>query len=115
MENKNSLHHVAEILGNGYKCYLNKESGEVFQADAISIEDRGAEHYLEYNPLESKIIFGFMQDFCAQVEDFGKQSELMEALLYNQPFQSFKNKTYNLGLADDWIAYRTERIVEVIS
>lgn len=114
MSEEKHLSEIAEILGNGYKCYLNLETKEVLQADAISLEERTSDKFREYTPLEGKVMFGFMKDFCSQISDFEKQSEMMETLLYEQPFQNFKSKVYSIGLADDWLAYRTKRIVETL-
>jgi len=60
-------------------------------------------------------MFKIMENYCTTVEDFGKQSELMEAMQYEQPFQSFKRKVYAIGLADEWIAFRIKRIVAILS
>ena len=109
------LHNVAEILGNGYKCYANTESGEVYAVDEITVEQREHPSIKEYVPLEGPVFYELMKKYCAQVEDFEKQSELMEAMLYEQPFQNFKRKVYALHIADDWIAYRTKAIVEMLS
>ena len=111
---KETLEAVAEILGNGYKCYVNKKTEEVHTADNVSLEDQQASDYQEYLPLEGPITFGFMQDYINSVEDFEKQSELLEAISFDNPFKNFKNAVYSTGLADEWIAYRIERIVEVI-
>lgn len=115
MFNKETLAAVAAILGNGYKCYANKENGEVFASEDISVEERKKGDFEEFVPLEGPVTFGIMEKYCAVVEDFGKQSELMETLLYEQPFQNFKRKVYAIGLADEWIAFRTDRIVEELS
>jgi hypothetical protein len=115
MLNKETLAADAAILGNGYKCYANENTGEVFSAEDITLEERNAGNFKEFVPLEGPITFGIMEQYCASVEDFGKQSELMETLMYEQPFQNFKRKVYAIDLADDWIAFRIEKIVEILS
>jgi len=112
--NKETLTAVAAILGNGYKCYASESTGEVFAAEDINLEDRKAGNFKEFVPLDGPITFGIMEHYCALVEDFGKQSELMEAMMYEQPFLTFKRKVYAIGLADEWIAYRTSKIVEIL-
>ena len=112
---KETLHAVAAIIGNGYKCYASEATGEVLKAEEINLEDRKEGNFKEYVPLEGPITFKIMEEYVSIVEDFGKQSELMEALLYDQPFQNFKRKVYAIGLADEWIAFRTDKIVALIS
>ena len=112
---KETLAAVAAILGDGYKCYASESTGEVYAAEDINLEDRKAGDYKEFVPLEGPVTFGIMEQYCAVVEDFGKQSELMETLMYEQPFQNFKRKVYAIGLADEWIAFRIEKIVEILS
>ncbi len=109
-----TLNAIAEILGNGYKCYVHKASEEVHSAADLSLEEQKSADYQEYLPLDGPVVFGFMQDFIQGTEDFEKQSELMEAISFENPFKSFKTRVYQVGLADEWIAYRTERIVAVI-
>lgn len=111
---KETLNAVADILGNGYKCYVNMATEEVFSAENIDVETRKSTKHQEFVPLEGTITFGIMQDFVATIDDFEHQSELMEALSYDQPFLTFKRKVYALHLADSWIAYRTERIVALL-
>ena len=111
---KETLTAIADIIGNGYKCYASDTSEEVFTAEDINLEDRKAGNFKEYVPLDGAVTFGIMKDYCATVTDFGKQSELMETLLYEQPFQSFKRKVYAIHLADEWLIYRTQKIVELL-
>ncbi len=111
---KETLTSIADILGNGYKCYLNTATEEVFAADQIDVETRNGSHFKEYVPLDATLFFTLMQNFIQTVDDFEKQSELMEAIGYEQPFQSFKRKVYAQHLADDWIAYRSARIVDML-
>lgn len=111
---KETLHAVAEILGNGYKCYVNKATEEVRSAADISLEDQKSDAYQEFVPLEGEIVFGIMQDYISSIEDFEKQSELLEAISFEQPFKSFKTMVYKVGLADEWITYRIKRIVETL-
>ncbi|MGB0851009.1 MAG: hypothetical protein ACPGTP_07170 [Bacteroidia bacterium] len=115
MLSKETLLAVAAILGNGYKCYANKNTGEVFASEDITLEDRKTGDFQEFVPLEGPVTFGIMEQYCASVEDFEKQSDLMETLLYEQPFQNFKRKVYAIGLADEWITFRSEKIVEILS
>lgn len=105
---------IAEILGDGYKCYVNLETEEVHTAEKVKLEDQKSNAYAEFVPLESTLTFGIMKDYCATVEDFGKQSDLMECLMYEQPFQNFKRKVYAIRLADEWIAYRSNRISTIL-
>lgn len=113
--NDNMLYKIAEILGNGYKCYAKTTTGEVFSVEGITAEQRGSADIKEFVPLEGPAFFKIMKNYCSQLDDFEKQSELMETLLYDQPFLNFKRKTYSLNLADDWIAYRTNAIVDLLS
>ena len=111
---KSTLQAVADLLGNGYKCYVNNTTEEVRTSENVPLEDQHSDRYKEYVPLEGPIIFGFMQDYIKGVGDFEKQSELLEAISFDNPFKSFKTAVYSTGLADEWIAYRLERIVEII-
>ena len=111
---KETLEAVAAIIGDGYKCYASEATGEVLKAEEINLEARKEGNFKEYVPLEGPITFKMMEEYVASVEDFGKQSELLETLLYEQPFQTFKRKVYAIGLADEWIAFRTQKIVAII-
>ena len=111
---KETLETVAGILGNGYTCFVNKKTEEVFSAEDISLAEQKSSEYESFVPLESKVVFGLMEEFTASVEDFSNQSELMEALTFEQPFSNFKQKVYKINLADDWIAFRTQKIVKIL-
>jgi len=111
---KEFLEEVAEILGNGYKCYLNLDTHEVSSAEDVSLEIRQSGNFREYVPLEGEEMFRIMQAYCSDVNDFEKQSELMECLIYEQPFQNFKRKVYALHIADEWLVYRKEAIVKIL-
>jgi len=113
--NKDVLKEVAKTIGNGYKCYVNTASGEVFAADEIDLDTRQGSDFQEFVPLEGPLFFKLMEDFVATIEDFEKQSDLMETLMYEQPFQNFKRKVYAIHLADEWIEYRTKKIVEILT
>ena len=110
-----TLHAIADILGNGYKCYVNNSTQEVLTAENVSLEDQKSGDYTEYVPLEGPVMFGFMQDYIQNVDDFEKQSELLEAISFEHPFKNFKTRIYSTGLADEWIAYRTEKIAKEIA
>ena len=109
-----TLKTVAGILGNGYTCFVNKQTEEVFSAENISLAEQKSSEYKSFVPLESKVVFGIMQEFTASVEDFSDQSELMEALTFEQPFSNFKQKVYKIHRADEWIAFRNQQIVELL-
>ncbi len=105
---------IATIVGNGYKCYVHKTTAQVFTAEDISLEDQKSDTYAEYVPLDAVFTFRFMQNFIQTVDDFEKQSELLEAISFESPFKSFKTKVYNVGLGDEWLAYRTRCIIELL-
>lgn len=109
-----TLNAVAEILGNGYKCYVHSLTEEVFSAENIDVETRKKDDYQEFVPLEGSVTFGIMKDYVSAVDNFEHQSELMEALSYDQPFLTFKRKVYALHIADSWIAYRNQHIVHML-
>jgi len=73
-----------------------------------------SDDYETFVPLESKLVFAMMQAYTASVEDFSDQSELMEALTFEQPFSNFKQKVYKIHRADEWIAFRNQQIVELL-
>ena len=66
---------------------------------------------IDHRATISKIIFFKSIVFK---EDFSNQSELMEALTFEQPFSNFKRKVYQIHLADEWIAFRNQKIVELL-
>lgn len=105
---------IAAIVGNGYKCYAHKTTEQVFTADDISLEHQKSDTYAEYVPLDASFTFGFMQSFVQTVDDFEKQSELLEAISFESPFKNFKTKVYSLGLGDEWLAYRAICIIDVL-
>ncbi len=112
--NQETLNQIAGILGNGYKCFVDIKTEEVYEVEQFTSELKSSIEYKEYVPLEGPEFFKIMESYCSQVEDFDHQSQLMETLLYDQPFQSFKRKVYDLRIADDWIAYRTKSIADII-
>ena len=111
----NTLLEVAEILGNGYKCYVKLADETVHTVNMIDLEKKQSDDYQEFVPLEGEVTFGIMERYTAGVVDFEKQSELMEALTFEQPFQNFKRKVYNIGLADEWLVYRAEAIAKLLA
>jgi len=106
-----TLQAIAHILGNGYKCFVNLETEEVFSAEDLPLAQQKSIKFKSYVPLEGKLTFAMMEEFTAQVDDFGDQSALMETLTFEQPFYNFKKKVYQLRLADDWITFRTQKII----
>ncbi len=110
-----TLLEVAEILGNGYKCYVKLADESVHTADTVSLEDQKSDAYQEFVPLEGEVTFGIMERYTASVSDFEKQSELIEALSFDQPFLNFKRKAYAIGLADEWLPYRAEAIAKILA
>lgn len=111
---KETFEAIAAIIGNGYTCFVNKKTEEVFSAEDISLAEQKSDDYETFVPLESKLVFGMMQAYTASVEDFSDQSELMEALTFEQPFSNFKQKVYKIHRADEWIAFRNQQIVELL-
>ena len=109
-----TLLEVAGILGNGYKCYVKLADESIHTVESISLAEKQSNEYKEFVPLESVVTFGIMERYTASVSDFEKQSELMEALTFEQPFQNFKRNVYKIGLADEWLAYRAAEIAKVL-
>jgi len=109
-----TLEAIATILGNGYTCFVHREREEVFSAADLTLEEQKSAEYKCFIPLESKVMFNMMEAYTASIEDFEQQSALMEALTFEQPFSNFKKKVYQFHLADGWIAYRTQKIIETL-
>jgi len=64
-----TLLEVAEILGNGYKCYVKLADESVHTADTVSLEDQKSDGYQEFVPLEGAVTFGIMERYTAGVAD----------------------------------------------
>ena len=50
---KETFDAIACILGNGYTCFVNKKTEEVFSAEAISLAEQKSTDYQAFEPLES--------------------------------------------------------------
>jgi hypothetical protein len=101
---------IVEILQRGRKCYWDKESNSVVE---IGDEDEfpKEEGKLAISPPESVFVFKLMEGYTAQLEDFEKQSELMESLSFGQPFANFRERVFRLRLNDDWHQFREAKFL----
>ncbi len=99
---------IVEILERGRTCVWNKSTNEV-----VEVADEKSEHTgTVIIPPQSVFVFKLMEEYTSKVDDFEKQSQLMESLSYERPFATFKDKVYKLRLQGDWQKFRRQRFVE---
>lgn len=88
---------LLKVLLNGRRCYIN-DANEV----VALIDQPAPEGVKVYDPPTSTEVYHMMQDFIGQVDDFEQQSELMEAITFEQPFATFRQATNRLRISDRW-------------
>ncbi len=114
---------------------LNKRTGEIVRlsADDIrlaeeedldddlldwQIEDRETAIEIlddedNYIPLPSQYDiheYSIMERFCYSLDDKRKQDALLRAISGKGAFRRFKDKIFDLGVRDDWFAYRDNEL-----
>ncbi|MDQ0257732.1 hypothetical protein J2S74_005194 [Evansella vedderi] len=68
------------------------------------------DHYIEL-PTEDEINeYGIMADFCLTVTNPYEQEILLKTIKGKGAFRRFKDKIYELGLDNQWYAYRDEAL-----
>ncbi len=127
MINEKQIAEVAEELVKGKRCYihnatkdiicvLNKSDNELDEDDTLANAKVQSDvaNYKEILPPSSTLVFKMMESFTASVEDFEKQSDLMETLSFEQPFANFRTKVFRLKLEKEWNAFRAIQFNEVV-
>ncbi|MBT8327399.1 MAG: hypothetical protein KJP21_06730 [Bacteroidia bacterium] len=127
MINEKQIAEVAEELTKGKRCYIHNSSNEIIcllnkSDDELGEEDAklnahvqaSLEDYKEVLPPSSTLVFKMMDAFTASIEDFEKQSELMQALSFEQPFANFRTKVFRLKMEQEWNDFRLPKFIEVV-
>ncbi|WP_409274598.1 UPF0158 family protein [Neobacillus sp. SCS-31] len=117
---------------------LNKRTGEIVRLSAEDIrlaeeeepdddlldwqiEDRDAvieilEDEENYIALPSQFDiqeYSIMERFCYSLNDERKQDALLRAISGKGAFRRFKDKIFDLGVRDDWYAYRDNELRQI--
>ena len=80
--------------------------------EAIAIIEDEDDNYLEL-PDEEKINeYGIMEDFCYEIEKPKTQDILYRAIRGKGAFRRFKDAVYDLGIQDNWYAFREQKLKE---
>lgn len=127
MINDKQIAAIAAELEVGKRCYVHLETGDVvsiFNKPDNELDDDDQRNldlvnshpkaYKEFLPPSSTLVYKMMEQFTAAVEDFEKQSELMQTLSYEQPFANFRTKVYRLQLEKEWHLFRSKEFAEVV-
>ncbi len=107
----NKLKEVAELLIKGEKCYIDNATNQVYTDGNLGENT----NVIEIKAPNSTQSFKMMEAFANSIEDFEQQSELYEALQYEQPFANFRQKVFQLRIHENWNKYRLEKLVEFIA
>lgn len=99
--------------------FLDRESGELVMftsedpddPEALESARENRERYFEIEPLPSRAIYGWMVEF-AEGQRPTLQDRLLKVLDRPRPFKGFQIACVNLGLRDEWYAYRDRRAEE---
>jgi hypothetical protein len=127
--NKDQIKEIAEQLDCGYRCYVNKETGNVQSvlnyddwltedetnpwADVIKELEENWDKYFEVEGMESRDSFKVMADFAESVDSVELRESLIKALNRKHPFQNFKWVVDNAGqYRQKWFDYKNKRYIE---
>lgn len=100
------INEIAQDLDCGFKCYLNKKTGELISIpdelknpemdtedwlDEIEKIENNIDNYYEIDPLKSSDSFKIMEDFAYTLDDSNSlKDKLIQALSKRKPFREFK-------------------------
>jgi hypothetical protein len=130
------IRELADMLDVGYKCFINKRSGEftfligdghdylyLDDEDEIDDDDLAAQDWkeIESNPddyyeiekMSSREAFSIMEDFIDIVDSGSLRKELMHALTGKKPFQRFKYAIDDSGdYRQKWFDFKSGKMQE---
>jgi len=127
LEKKQLFRDIAEEVNLGQTCYLDKETKAFFcvpnfDEDASAEDALGTElaklkkerqDFIKLEQPDSTSGYKMMEDFVQSIDDFEIQSDFMEALYYERPFASFKQKVKKHSFTSEWNTFRKERLAEL--
>jgi hypothetical protein len=126
-DNKKLYRDIAEEVNLGQTCYINKETKEffcipnfedtevveeAFAAELAQLEEE-KEQLIKLEQPDGKAGYKMMEDFVQAIDDFEIQSDFMEALYYERPFASFKQKVRKHSYTSEWNHFRKEKLAEL--
>ena len=123
---------IAEIAGTidcGLEVYYNIQTFEshsipvnedymcdfdnTFQEEVEAIEAQ-KEDLLHFEPLESHESFSMMESFAAQIKNDRYKRILVKALSQKSPFANFKYEIQDLGIQEQWYAFKKQYLEDHI-
>ena len=127
LEKKQLFRDIAEEVNLGQTCYLDKETKAFFcvpnfdedasAEDALETElaklKKERQDFIKLEQPDSTSGYKMMEDFVQSIDDFEIQSDFMEALYYERPFASFKQKVKKHSFTSEWNTFRKERLAEL--
>lgn len=125
--NLNAVSGELELVGDMTAAYINCKTGELItlpseDADAGLIDDESMEEAREIQSDEAWIElpdqyeineYAMMERFCMGLDDQRSQAELLRAIRGKGAFRRFKDLVDELGMRDDWFAFKSSSLKEV--
>ena len=126
---KKQINEIAEMLDCGFRCFYNKQNGELIfipdtskhfdmdteaWADEMGKLDNNYHDYFEIDGLESRDSFEIMTDFVDSLSDSDKiKNRLIAALNKRKPFREFKFVIDDSGeYRQIWFDFKSKKIQE---
>ena len=126
---KEQIKEIAEDLDMGFKCFLNKKTGEYlsfpdplkhYETDDDAWKDdkkklrKNVKDFIEIDGLDSHDSFQIMQDFAESLPDSASEKQrLINALNRSKPFREFKYEVDNAGeYREMWFEFKQQKLEE---
>ncbi len=126
-----------EALSQGMKAYIHRETGELLSltSEELSFFEEGEEgedlgwdeemltklrevfesdRWLELPDPFDIHEWEIMRDFAGTLQDGGRRAEVLRALNGRGAFRRFKDTVYDLGIQEDWFAFRRQAFEEIV-
>ncbi len=121
---KQTIKLIAQDLGGGLTCYVNKETGaykaiidpdenygdmEAWEEDLQEIEDNN-DKYLLIEKMSSRDSFRVMEEFAEMIPNQEIKKRLYYALNRSKPFRHFKYEVdYNEEIRQQWFKFKERK------
>jgi len=125
--NLNAVSEELETVGDMTAAYINCKTGELItltsdDADAGLLDEESLAEAREIQADEAWIElpdqyeineYAMMENFCMALEDQRSQAELLRAIKGKGAFRRFKDLVAELGVRDEWFAFKSCGLKEV--
>lgn len=127
-----------EMQFDAFRAFLNSVAGGIVSVrsdDLIAAEDEisfdhlpewqqedmniaidvveNFENYIELPTKDEINEYNIMEDFCLRISDQTKQDSLLRAIRGRGAFRRFKDRIIELGIENEWYAYRSEQLKQI--